>query len=80
MPDHPLAGTGEELATALHAGDPDHREPSIAISSAYVFEAQKLESLRPSTGLRASLGGKSECPAAGVTGIRRRSTRLLAVG
>ena len=59
MPYQPLVAASEELATALDAGDSDHREPSVAISSADMLEAQKFKSSWPSPGLRASLGGKS---------------------
>ncbi len=59
MPNQPLVGASKELATALHAGEPNDGEPSAAIGSADMLEAKKLEGIRPLTVLRTSLGGKT---------------------
>jgi hypothetical protein len=59
IPNQPLMGASKKLATALDAGEPDQRETSIAISSADMFEAEKLESFRPPVDACASLGGES---------------------
>jgi len=57
--DQPLVGAGEELATALHAGESNHGKSSAAIGSANMFKTEKLEGLRSLTVLRAPLRGES---------------------
>jgi hypothetical protein len=52
-------GASKELATALDAGEPDQGETSTAISSADMFEAEKLERFRPPVDPCTSLGGES---------------------
>src|SRR4030081_1553976 len=59
MPNQPLMGASKELATAVDAGEPDQGETSTAISSADMFEAEKLESFRSPVDACASLGGES---------------------
>src|SRR5215475_883917 len=58
MPDQPLVDARQELAAALHAGEPNDGEPSSAIGPADVFEAQKLESLGSLAVPRATLRGE----------------------
>src|SRR5207244_5553140 len=53
----PLVGAGEELPTALHAGESNQGKPSAAISSTNMFKAQKLEGLQTPTVVRATLRG-----------------------
>jgi hypothetical protein len=55
----PLVDAGEELSTALHAGEPNQGKPSAAIGSTNMFKAQKLKSLRPLTVVRATLRRES---------------------
>ena len=57
--DQPLVGAIEELATALYTRQPDHGESSTMVGPADMLEAEKLESVRPLTVLRASLSGKT---------------------
>src|SRR5438034_1582607 len=55
----PLVGAGEELSTALHARESNHGKSSAAIGATNMFKAQKLESLRPLTVVRAPLRSES---------------------
>jgi len=54
----PLLGARKKLATTLHAGKSNHSEPSATIDTTDMFEAKKLESLRPPTVPRSTLGGE----------------------
>jgi hypothetical protein len=58
MLNQPRAGARKELAAALHAGESDHREPLVAVDSADVLEAEKLERLRLPAVPRTPLGGE----------------------
>lgn len=60
VPNQPLMNASKELPTTLHTGEPDQGEPTASVLPADVFEAQELESLRPSLPVHfPPLGGKT---------------------
>ncbi|CAE6855152.1 hypothetical protein R69746_07544 [Paraburkholderia aspalathi] len=59
VPTEPLPRAKQELPATLYAGDTDQGEFPAAIHSTDMFEAQKLESLRPPAPLRTHCCGEA---------------------